>query len=168
MKLIFTSYTSSAEYDQPEDWLKRIEGYTGILENLGQTNSVIGIERISYEGEHVQNGVQYFFIRLKKKVVRFPFRIHHLVKKLQADVVFINGLVFPLQIIQLRLKLGKAVKIVVLHRAERPFNGVKRYLQKLADKCVDAYLFTSFEFSQEWRRNIDIKKIMIIQMNFKQ
>lgn len=150
MKLIFTSYMSAPEYSQPDLWLKRIEGYIGILESLSRDNTVIGIERISYEGEYEQNGVQYFFIRLKRKIVRFPFRIHQLIKKLQPDVVFVNGFIFPLQIIQLRLKLGSGVRIIVLHRAEKPFNGFRKYLQKLADKCVNGYLFTSSEFGNEW------------------
>lgn len=159
MKFVFTSYVSTPEYDQPEAWLKRIEAYTGILESLGHNHTVTGIERINYEGEYEQKGVQYFFIRLKRKIVRFPFRMHRLIKKLKPDVVFINGLIFPLQIMQLRLTLGKAVKIVVLHRAEKPFKGFKKLLQKLADKCVDAYLFTSSEFGNEWKMNINVKKV---------
>lgn len=159
MKFIFTSYSSSPEYDQPETWLQRIEAYTGILESLSQNNAVIGIERINYEGEYVQNGVQYFFIKLKNKVVRFPLHIHRLIKKMQPDVVFVNGLIFPMQIIQLRLALGKSVKIILLHRAERPSRGVKKYLQKLADKSVDAYLFTTSAFENEWKSNINVSKI---------
>lgn len=159
MKLIFTSYASSPAYSQPNLWLKRIEGYTGILENLGRNNTVVGIERINYEGECKRNGVQYLFTRLNRKIVRFPFRMHGLIKKLKPDVVFINGFIFPLQIIQLRMTLGSSVKIIVLHRAEKPFKGIKRYLQKMADKAVDAYLFTSLEFGNDWKKNINVKKI---------
>lgn len=159
MRLIFTSYVNAQEYDQPEAWLKRIEAYTGILQSLSHDHKVIGIERINYEGEYVHQGVHYFFIRLKRKTVRFPFRMHRLIKRLKPDVVFINGFIFPLQIIQLRLKLGRAVKIIVLHRAEKPFKGIKRYLQRLADKCVDAYLFASSEFGNEWKHNISVRKI---------
>lgn len=159
MRLIFTSYINSPDYDQPEAWLKRIEAYTGILQSLSYDHTVIGIERINYEGEYEQQGVHYFFIRLKSKIVRFPFRMHRLIKRLKPDVVFINGFIFPLQIIQLRLKLGWGVKIIVLHRAEKPFKGIKRYLQKLADKCVDAYLFASSEFGNEWTRNLSARKI---------
>jgi len=162
MKLIFTSYSSSPEFDQPREWLKRIEGYTGILESLSKDNTVIGIERINYEGEYIQQGVQYFFIRQKRKTVHFPWRIHRLIKKLSPDIVFINGFIFPLQIIQLRLKLGNRVKIIVLNRSEKPFEGLKGYLQRLADTCVDAHLFSSSEFGKEWveKRNIhDREKI---------
>ena len=157
MTLLFTSYVSSPEYDQPVKWLKRINGYTGILESLSLHHTVIGIERINFEGTHEQNGVKYYFTRLKNKVVRFPWRMHRLVKKLKPDIVFINGLIFPLQIIQLRMKLGQGVKIIILHRAERPSNGIKKYLQKLADNYVNAYLFVSAEFGDLWVKNGNIR-----------
>lgn len=159
MRLIFTSYVKTPEYNQPEAWLKRIEAYAGILETLSYDHIVIGIERINFEGEYEQHGVRYSFINLGRKIVHFPFRKHCLIKGLKPDVVFVNGLIFPLQIIQLRLKLGKTVRIIVLHRAEKPFKGIKRYLQKIADKCVDIYLFTSLEFGEEWKRNINTGKM---------
>lgn len=156
MKLIFTSYVSAPEYDQPQIWLKRIEAYIGILESLSRDHEVVGIERINYEGEYKQNGTQYIFIRLKQKVTRFPFYLHDVIKKLEPDVVFINGFIFPMQIIQLRLKLGKRVKIIVIHRSEKPFTGLKRNIQNFASKYVDAFLFTSSEFSHEWVNNGNI------------
>jgi glycosyltransferase involved in cell wall biosynthesis len=157
-KFVFTSYASAPEYDQPERWLDRIRGYTGILENLNRTNKVIGIERINYQGELEHKGVQYIFMRFSNKVERFPFRMHRLIKKMKPDVVFINGFIFPLQIIQLKLKLGKGVKILILHRAEKPFNGVRKYLQVIADKCVNGYLFASAEYGKEWMNKGIIKK----------
>jgi glycosyltransferase involved in cell wall biosynthesis len=156
MKFIFTSYVSSPEYDQPDQWLKRIEGYTCILESLSHDHTVLGIEKINYEGEYEQNGVQYYFIKQKKKTVRFPWRMHRLIKQLQPDVVFINGFIFPLQIIQLRLKLGTRVKIIVIHRSEKPYKGAKKYLQMLADRCVSAFLFSSAEFGKQWVENGNI------------
>jgi glycosyltransferase involved in cell wall biosynthesis len=159
MKLVFTSYSSVREYSDPESWLKRIEGYTGILESLAKEHEVIGIERIQYEGSLSKNGVLYYFIDLKRKVAHLPLKLHRLTKSLQPDVVFINGFIFPHQIIQLKIKLGIQVKIIVLHRAEKPYQGLKRWMQKLADKFVDAYLFTSAEFYKDWQRNISAGKI---------
>jgi len=162
MRFIFTSYSSSPEFSDPALWLKRVEGYTGILETLARGNKVTGIERINYEGTLEQNGVQYYFIRLKNRTVRFPRELHRLIKQLDPDVVFINGLIFPLQLIQLRQKLGPGIKIILIHRSEKPFTGIKRYLQRVADRHVSAYLFTSPEFGEEWvqKGNIrDIKKI---------
>lgn len=150
MTLIFTSYAGAPEFDEPAAWLHRIEGYTGILESLAPRHKVIGIERINYEGQCEQNGVRYHFIKQKKKIVRFPRRIHGLIKKLKPDVVFINGFIFPLQLLQLRLTVGSKTKIIVINRSEKPGLGIKKYLQKLADRCVNAYLFTSLEFGYQW------------------
>lgn len=150
MKLIFTSYVRSPEYNDPEAWLRRIKAWKGILENLARDNAVIGIERINYEGEYEQNGVHYHFIRLKKNEIRFPWHMHRLIKELRPDVVFVSGFIFPLQIIQLGLKLGRGVKIIVINHAERPFTGVKKFLQRLADRCVHGYFFTSKEMGEEW------------------
>jgi glycosyltransferase involved in cell wall biosynthesis len=107
----------------------------------------------------VHKGVQYLFIREGKKAVRFPRHTHRIIKSLQPDVVLINGFIFPLQVIQLRWKLGRKVKIMLLHRAEQPRKGWRKYLQKLADRYVDAYLFTSAEFGEQWKGNIDTDKM---------
>ena len=157
MKFVFTSYSSSPEFTDPAAWLKRIEGYTGILENLAQGQHVTGIERINYEGTCGHNGVQYFFLRLRNKTAWFPRQLHRLIKKLDPDVVFINGLLFPLQVMQLRKRLGPRVKIILIHRSERPYTGIKKYLQRMADRYVDAYLFTSPEFGKSWVENGNIR-----------
>lgn len=156
MKLIFTSYVSTNDYNDPVQWLKRIEGFKGILERLAHIHQVMSIERINFEGDCEQNGVQYIFIKQEKKTVRFPFRIHRLIKRLKPDIVFVNGFIFPFQIIQLKLKLGRRVKIIVINQAEKPFHGIKRFLQKWADKYVDAYLFASGEFTELWTKNGNI------------
>lgn len=150
MRIISTSYSKTPEYADPKEWLERISFYTGILEELAKRHEVISIERINYEGVVEQNGVHYHFIRLKRKVVHFPRRMHSLIKKIKPDVVFVNGFLFPLQVIQLRLKLGKAVKIIVLHRADKPFTGLKKYLQQIADRCINTYFFASADIGAEW------------------
>jgi glycosyltransferase involved in cell wall biosynthesis len=150
LKIVFTSYASAPEFSDPDKWLQRVAAYTGILENLAKEHEVFAIERINYEGVQVQNGVTYYFVRQQKKIVRFPKNIHRIIQKIAPDIVFINGLVFPLQILQLRFILKKNARILLLHRADKPFTGIKKNLQKLADRYIDGYLFTSFEFGKEW------------------
>lgn len=150
MRIVSTSYNNVLEFHDPQEWLKRISFYTGILEQLAVQNEVISIEHINYEGELLQNDVRYYFISQKSKTKFFPYEKHRLIKKMKPDVVIINGLIYPLQIIQLRLCLNKAAKIILFHRAEKPFKGWRKYLQKLVDKCVNAYLFASSEFGTEW------------------
>ncbi|HLG39842.1 MAG TPA: glycosyltransferase family 4 protein [Chitinophagaceae bacterium] len=150
MRIVSASYTNTPSFNDPDVWLDRIGFYTGILEELAKQHDVQSIEQINYAGKLKRNGVLYHFLNFKKRKQYFPLKLHNYIKKIGPDIVFVNGFIFPLQIIQLKLKLGRSVQIIVLHRAERPFKGIKRYLQKLADKCVNAYLFSSAEFGKLW------------------
>src|SRR5688572_24126536 len=104
MKIISTSYITTPEFTDPTAWLKRVSFYTGILEELAKLHEVASIERISYEGRVDQNGVRYVFLMHKGKLIRLPWRMHQVIMNYKPDVVFVNGLIFPLQVIQLRLK----------------------------------------------------------------
>ncbi len=150
MKIVSTSYTNTPEFNDPAAWLERISFYTGILEELAKQYEVESIEQINYSGELKRNGVLYHFLNYKKRKLHFPWSLHRHIKKIKPDVVFVNGFIFPLQIIQLRMKLGKSVKIIVLHRGEKPYRGLRGYFQKLADKMVNGYFFTSAAFGKEW------------------
>jgi glycosyltransferase involved in cell wall biosynthesis len=150
MKIVSTSYVNTPEYNDPEKWLERISFYTGLLEELAKHYAVESIEQINYNGKLQKNKTTYHFLNFKKKKLYIPFELHRYIKNLKPDIVFVNGFIFPSQIIQLRKTLGKAVRIIVLHRAEKPFSGIKGYMQKIADKFVNAYLFVSDEFSTEW------------------
>ncbi|MFD0750606.1 glycosyltransferase family 4 protein [Mucilaginibacter calamicampi] len=150
MKFVFASYIKTDQFDNPDDWLKRIAIYSGVLSALAKDHQVISIEQINYQGEVVKHSVNYKFIRFTKWELTFPFKLHHTIRQLKPDVVFIHGLHFPLQVMQLRLFLGKRVKIIVQHHAERPFTGIKKYLQRVAVPFVDAYLFASREMGFDW------------------
>jgi glycosyltransferase involved in cell wall biosynthesis len=150
MKIISTSYTNTVQFTDPVAWLQRINFYTGILEALAVKNQVESIEQINYEGVLENNGVKYHFLNFKKKKLYFPWRLHTYIKKLQPDIVLVNGFIFPLQIIQLRLKLGTAVKIIVINHAEKPGNGTRKLLQQLADRFVDKYFFTASQMGMTW------------------
>jgi glycosyltransferase involved in cell wall biosynthesis len=150
MKIVSTSYSKTETFTDPHAWLNHISFYTGLLEELAKEHRVDSIERINHEGTYYKTGVDYHFIRLQNKVVRFPWKMHRQIRRLRPDVVLVNGFIFPLQIIQLRLALGKRVKILILHRADKPFTGFKKWLQSMADKCVNAYLFASAEFGEQW------------------
>src|SRR6266700_727267 len=150
MKIVNLSYNISYGFTQPEDWLLRINASTGILEQLSRQHNVISIEQINYSGYFEQHGVQYQFLDFGKKSTWFPWRLHRVIKKMKADIIIVNGLIFPLQVIQLRLSVGKKARIIVQHHAEMPFRGIKKYLQRMADTCIDAYLFVSLEMGMEW------------------
>ncbi len=45
--------------------------------------------------------------------------------------------------------LGKKIKIIVQNHAERPFTRFKKYLQKIADRYINAYLFASHDMGMD-------------------
>jgi len=148
MKYVFAGYVYTGNYNSPQAWLERIKAYTGIFEALTKNNTVISIQQIDYEGEYDKGGVKYYFKRFKSSY--FPSQLHQFIKSLGPDVVIVQSFNHPLEVIQLRLVLGKRTKIIVHNHAELPFTGIKKYLQRLADKYVDAYLFASHNMGLNW------------------
>ncbi|WP_158992524.1 glycosyltransferase family 4 protein [Mucilaginibacter sp. L196] len=150
MKFVFASYVITKEFDDPERWLKRISLYAGIQSALSVGNEVISIEQINYEGSCFKYGVHYQFLRLSAFERLVPLKLHRYILSHKPDVIVIQGLHFPLQVIQLGLLNRKKVKIIAQHHAERPFIGIKKYSQRLADYFVDAYLFASKPMGMDW------------------
>lgn len=150
MKYVFLTYAYSPSFNSPQNWIERTVAYAGILQCLSKRNTIINIKQIDYEGNYDHHGVQYHFVNFYKNKAYFTWRLNHYVKNLKPDVVVVQGLHVPLQVIQLRLALGKDVKIIVHHHAEQPFKGIKKYAQKLADVCIDAYLFASQAMGAGW------------------
>jgi glycosyltransferase involved in cell wall biosynthesis len=150
MKYVFVSYVATPEFDDPEAWLKRINMYTGVLEALAVADTVISIEQINYEGSLLRNWVQYHFIKLTKRERQIPLKLHRFIKDQKPDMVVVHGLHHPLQVMQLRLFLNRKTRIILQHHAEQPFNGIKKYLQKLAGHCAAAHLFASKDMGLAW------------------
>ncbi|MDB5134101.1 MAG: glycosyltransferase family 4 protein [Mucilaginibacter sp.] len=159
MRFVFASYVFTKEFNSPEAWIDRIKAYTGILEALAKNNQVTSIEQIDYDGEYSKGGVQYYFKRFSKLGLLFPRKLHGFIKNQKPDVVVIQSLHFPLQVIQLRLRLGRNTKIIIQNHAEKPHNGIKKYLQKLADRCVDAYLFASHDLGADWVKGSNLASV---------
>ncbi len=150
MIYVFVTYNFSLNFDSPESWFKRTEAYVGVLSCLAKKNTIINIKQINYEGDHTHKGIQYRFVNFGEKETYFPRELNQYVKDQQPDVVFVQGLHVPLQIIQLRKVLGKQVKIIAQNHAEQPLTGLKKYLQRMADRRIDAYLFASQAMGMDW------------------
>ena len=150
MRFVFVSYHYSPDIYSPQEWLNRVKIYVGSLEHLSRAHTVMRVDQINYTGNFLHNGVQYYCVDAGRKKNYFPRKINAFVKKLHPHIVIVSGLHFPLQVIQLRLRLGKKVKIIVQNHAEKPFKGVKKYLQLVADKFIDAYFFASGVTGKEW------------------
>jgi glycosyltransferase involved in cell wall biosynthesis len=150
MRYVSVSYSYSPDFNSPQSWFKRTVGYAGILECLSEANDVISVKQINYEGDAARNGVQYRFVNLNREKTHFPFKLNRFIKSLNPDVIIIQGLHNPVQLILLHLILNKKTKIIAHHHAEKPWRGYKKYIQRLADRFIDAYLFASHDLGLEW------------------
>jgi glycosyltransferase involved in cell wall biosynthesis len=149
MKIVLINYSYLPDYTGPVQWINRIRPSIIILEALSKKHEVCYVGQIGYEGEYESNGVHYHFLDPGRRL-RSPSKLHSLVKQLEPDVAWIPGFHFPLQVLQLRFKLGKKVKIILEHHADKPFTGIKKIFQRQADRFVNAYHFTSIANAQEW------------------
>jgi len=152
MRIVSTSYINTPEFSDPYKWLDRICFFTGILDELAKQYQVESIEQVSFSGLLERNGVRYHFLNFKKPKLYFPGQLHNYIGHLEPDLVLVNGCAFPLQVIQLRLALGKKAKIIVINHAERPFTGIRKFLQRQADRFVHRYFFTAKEMGLDWVR----------------
>jgi glycosyltransferase involved in cell wall biosynthesis len=176
MKYVFTSYVLSPDFTKPEDWLKRVNAYGGILEALAKTDIVISLEQINYEGELRKNMVQYYFLKFTDRERKHPTKLHEFIKSEDPDIVVVQGVGFSLQLWLLRRALkGTKARIIAQHRADHPpKNFLKKQIAKLADKGIKAYLFTSKAMGQEWvdagiiRDANKIHELMPVSSVFKQ
>jgi glycosyltransferase involved in cell wall biosynthesis len=150
MKYVSVTFSPSMTFDSPESWFERTAGYSGVLFSLAKNNTVINVKQINYEGDCTHHGVHYYFPNFRRKETYFPGELIRFVKSLEPDVVLVQGLHNPWQLIQLAVRLNKTAKIIVQHHAEKPGTGLKKFFQKMADKLVNAYLFASHELGAEW------------------
>lgn len=152
MRFIFLSYNYSPDIDSPSAWTERIKFYTGSLESLSRNHTVIRVDQLKYTGNFMHNGIQYYCVDDGKKQNYFPGKLNRFVKNLQPDVVVVSSFLFPLQVIQLRWCLGKKVKIILQHHAEKPYTGIRKFLQRIASNKVDACIFAAYDIGLEWMK----------------
>jgi glycosyltransferase involved in cell wall biosynthesis len=150
IKLIDVNYHTHSNICNPEEVLELQKASIGFVDFIKEKLSIQLIKHLNYEGEKYVNGVKYVFFKSKNKFLHIPFKTHRYIRKQKPDIILIQGLIFPLQLITLKLMLPKKTKIMVQHHGERPFPGIKKFFQKIADHFIDTYLFTSIENANEW------------------
>jgi glycosyltransferase involved in cell wall biosynthesis len=166
MNLVSLTYTKKPQFNRPEDWFYRIRPYLGVLEQLGRYFTVYSIDRIQFGGDVFLRGVHHHFPEAAGGRLRVALRLNRLTHHFKPDVVLVQGMNFPLQVLLLKLRLGRRVKIIVQNHAEKPGGGLRGWLQWLSDPFISAYLFTALEMGNEWisrgiiRRAGKVREIM--------
>lgn len=123
-------------------------GYTAFLLNRMNVEVIMHFEQEQHE---IVDGVTYTGLKGKNGFFNIPFKTLSYISKQKPDVVLVHGLIYPLQVILLRLVLGKDVIIAIRpHREILPANKLKQIFYKIADSYTNAYLDTSKDNFKEW------------------
>ncbi|HCN82245.1 MAG TPA: hypothetical protein DIT07_01305 [Sphingobacteriaceae bacterium] len=150
INLVDVIYYCHDDLKDPHEVIEKHKPGMGYLPFIKEDLNVSFIKHLDYEGIHTIDGVKYGFFKSNNKFWHIPFKTHRFIKRSNPDLIIVQGLIFPLQVIALKLALGNKCAIVVQHHGESPFKGLKIYLQKLADHFISGYLFTATGISQEW------------------
>ena len=159
MKIVCITFSRSNDIQSPDEWHKRLSIFIGAWEILALEHKITRIELVKFNGGEKRNGIEYIFFDPGTDKILFPWSLYLKVKSLKPDIVFVAGLHFPLQVLQLRILLPGSIKIIAQHHAEKPFHGIKKWLQRFADPCIEVYFFASKFIAQNWVQNGNICSI---------
>ena len=150
IKVVDIVYHHHSEFNQPLQVLEKHAPSLGFADFIQHSIQFIFVKHLDYNGIEYINGKAYAFFRGRNKFWHIPFKTHRYMKSQNPDIVMVEGLVFPLQLMSLKWTLGKNCRIIVQHHGEKPFKGIKGILQKMADRDINAYLFTSYKNATAW------------------
>jgi glycosyltransferase involved in cell wall biosynthesis len=148
--LIDCSFDLLPEFNTPQQAISaHVPGF-GYAKYLQEKIEVIITEQINYEGEFVSEGVRYRFFKCRKRWLHIPFKMIRFIRRKHPSILFIQGFIFPVEVILLRWTLNKKIVFIAQHHGELPSPGIKKIFQKIADHCIQAYLFTSLDNAKPW------------------
>jgi len=159
MRIVHVSYANMRTYADPLAWLKRINFFTILLEQMAKDADVKSIHCINYSGTLMRNGVEYHFLKRTALQLAVPIQLHRYIRMLNPDVVIVHGFLYSWQTLCLCWQLPNTIPIVVQHHSETPLRHYKSVLQKIADRFVAAYFFPSLEQVRPWVNKGQIKSI---------
>lgn len=159
MKIVNIAHVSFPEERDPQAWITKSAFFKGIWEAVAQKDKVIFIDFIGYNGSIQKNGLEYRFLKRSRRALRLPWSVHRMIAAEDPDAVIVHGIQFPLQVLSLKWFLKKKCRLVVQDHGGTPLrHPVKKYLQRLADRCIDAYFFTAAAQAKKYREQGIIKE----------
>lgn len=150
VKIVNVVYHHHQEFTNPEQVIKKHAPSFGFVDFLPDNIELTLVKHAAYQGKLKKGNVEYAFFKGSRRHWHIPFKTHNYIVSKKPDIIVVEGLVFPLQVIALKLRLGKKTSILVQHHGELPGKGLKKILQRIADKFISGYLFTSFGNATPW------------------
>ena len=149
MKLIDLNFFVNNEFSSLTEAVEGHKEALGYIDYIQDKVEIEVIKHIGCDDSASINNVKYSSFKAKNGFLNIPFRTLLYVKRQKPDVVIVQGLIFPVQTIFLRFILGGKCIIIAQHHKETPFKK-KRIFQKIADRCINGYLFTTVENAKYW------------------
>ena len=110
-----------------------------VFDHIGKTTSFI------------HNDVKFEYIKKRFNFKwLFPWEAFLKLKKLNPEIIYVQGLTFPHFIIVMRLFLKPSTKILVHEHADICPKNWKTRIYKWADRYINTYFFTSKELAKPW------------------
>src|SRR6186713_207879 len=152
MKIAFVNYNHFTEHYSPEEWLKRIRPYFGVLEQLAHKHEVYYISAFPRSCEYRYQKVHCYFKAASNRLLSI-IRLNSLIRKKRPDLVIVYGLHFPFAVHLLRKLVDKTTRIVLQSHADIPFTGWRKYFQQHAYRSITYSLFSSEELAKPFTEN---------------
>ena len=150
IKLIDISFYAGNKTDRLAAQIEQHHAAMGYIDHFKKLATVQVIKHAGEEEVLKINDVEYAGFRRQNSFWQIPLRTIRYIKKQRADVILVQGLVFPLQVIWLKRSLPPETIILVQHHGEKPLAGIKGWLQQYADRLIDGYLFTGIGNATQW------------------
>lgn len=150
MKILHVTYAPVNSCADPLTWLNYLDFYTGTLDEMSKHHIVESIHLISYSGALRKENVLYHFLRVTPLGSIFPFRLNSLIRERKPDVIVVHGFMFSWQLVWLVVWLNRGIRIFVQHHAETTFRFPKNFVQKIIDRRIRGYFFTSNDLATPW------------------
>jgi glycosyltransferase involved in cell wall biosynthesis len=147
---IDTSFFMNEGSSSLEELVARHHAALGYVDYIHPDARIQVIKHLNAAGSKMTGGIKYTGFKGRNSFGYIPFKTLRFIKKEDPDLVIMQGLVFPLQAIALKKIACKKAILLVQHHGEKPFTGIKKWLQKLADRYITGYLFTSLDNAKEW------------------
>ncbi len=150
LRFIDLNYHYHKHFSTPAEVLREHRLSDGYAKSLAKDVDVIMIKHLNYTGQEIINGIPHYFINSRNHFRSISRTTLRRVRALQPDAVLVQGFIFPLQVLALRRTVGKTCHIIIQHHGEKPFTGIKGWLQRMACRRADAFVFTSAGNAAEW------------------
>jgi hypothetical protein len=142
-KLTDLTLYANTEYDTVAEFIENQQESVGYATHLRALMLVDVIKHASFEQVLLLQNGSFTVMKGRNRFGYLSIKTVRLLRSTAPEVILVQGLVYPIQVMLLRLFLGGKPVFIAQHHGEKPFAGLKGSLQKFADRFIHAYVFTS-------------------------